>query len=194
MKASYTNHYRAGLIRLLDVLEFRSNNTTHRPVLDALDLVSRHASAGNLHYYPVGAQIPTHRRLGADWDALLHKTDTRGRRRVVRMVYEVCTFQALRDQLRCKEVWVVGADKWRNPADDLPTDFEDRRVEHYQALRKPLDATAFIDELREEMRSELDALYRRCLPATGWRSAAGRAARSSSPHSTPLRSHGTSAG
>lgn len=27
LRASYTNHYRAGLIKLLDVLEFRSNNT-----------------------------------------------------------------------------------------------------------------------------------------------------------------------
>jgi hypothetical protein len=57
----------------------------------------------------------------------------------VRMVYEICTFQALRDQLRCKEVWVVGAEKWRNPAQDLPLDFEERRIEHYGALRKPLD-------------------------------------------------------
>ncbi|MGH8880132.1 MAG: DUF4158 domain-containing protein, partial [Stackebrandtia sp.] len=75
LKASYTNHYRTGLIKLLDVLEFRSNNTTHRPVLDAVDLVARHASAGNLHYYPIGEHIPIHRGLGADWDALVHKTE-----------------------------------------------------------------------------------------------------------------------
>lgn len=49
----------------------------------------------------------------------MYKDDTRRRRRVVRMVYEVCTFQALREQLRCKEIWVVGADKWRNPAQDV---------------------------------------------------------------------------
>ena len=42
LKASYTRHFRRGLIELLDVLEFRSNNTTHRPVLDALELVTRH--------------------------------------------------------------------------------------------------------------------------------------------------------
>ena len=35
-KSSYTNHYRIGLIKLLQVLEFRSNNTEHRPVLDGL--------------------------------------------------------------------------------------------------------------------------------------------------------------
>jgi hypothetical protein len=50
LKASYSNHYRRGLIDLLEVLEFRSNNATHRPVLDALALIKRHADA-RLTYY-----------------------------------------------------------------------------------------------------------------------------------------------
>ncbi|MDP3973003.1 MAG: DUF4158 domain-containing protein [Candidatus Nanopelagicales bacterium] len=40
-KASYTNHYRRGMIDLISALEFRSTNTTHRPVLDALELIKR---------------------------------------------------------------------------------------------------------------------------------------------------------
>ncbi|MEV0322690.1 hypothetical protein ACIBKX_33555 [Streptomyces sp. NPDC050658] len=40
LKASYTNYYRRGLIRPLDVLEFRSSNHTHRPVIEALALWS----------------------------------------------------------------------------------------------------------------------------------------------------------
>jgi hypothetical protein len=166
LKSSYTNHYRAGLIKLLSVLEFRSNNTMHRPVLDALELIRTYAGA-NLRYYPLDEPIPVHRGLSGDWAELVYQTDQRGRRRVVRMVYEICTFQALRDQLRCKEIWVVGADKWRNPAQDLPLDFEERRIEHYGALRKPLDPTEFIDALREEMRTELDALHA-ALPECSW--------------------------
>ncbi|KKC04333.1 Tn3 family transposase [Mycobacterium nebraskense] len=167
LRASYTNHYRAGLIKLLGVLEFRSNNTTHRPVLGALELIGRHASAGNLRYYPNDEQIPQHRGLSGDWAELVYQADKRGRRRVARMLYEICTFQALREQLRCKEIWVEGADKWRNPAQDLPLDFEEHRIEHYRALRKPLDPTAFIDELREEMRTEIDALHA-ALPDCPW--------------------------
>ena len=159
LRGSYTNHYRAGLIKLLSVLQFRSNNTAHRPVLDALGLIGRYAVAGNLRYYPLDEQVPTHRGCGGDWAELVYQADMRGRRRVVRMVYEVATFQALREQLRCKEIWVTGADKWRNPAEDLPTDFDNRRVEHYQALRKPLEPTEFIEGLREEMNAELDALH-----------------------------------
>ena len=41
-KASYTHHYRAGLIELIDALEFRSHNTVHRPMLDALELIKRY--------------------------------------------------------------------------------------------------------------------------------------------------------
>ncbi|MDQ2845850.1 MAG: hypothetical protein M3Y77_05770 [Actinomycetota bacterium] len=74
------------------------------------------------------------------------------------MVYEVVTFQALREQLRCKEIWVVGSDSWRNPDDDLPADFEQRRGQNYGELRKPLDPAVFIHDLRAEMAAALDGL------------------------------------
>src|SRR5512135_2361547 len=48
LKASYSHHYRRGRVRLLQVLEFRSNNAAHRPVLDALELVARYARREHL--------------------------------------------------------------------------------------------------------------------------------------------------
>jgi hypothetical protein len=167
LKASYTDHYRRGLIRLLEVLEFRSNNSTHRPVIEALELIGRYASAGNLTYYPLAERPPAHRGTDGDWVAVVFTDDHRHRRRTVRMAYEVAAFQALCDQLKCKEIWVLGARKWRNPDEDLPTDFNDRRAEHYAQLRQPLDPTTFINTLREEMRAELAALNDG-LPRLGW--------------------------
>jgi hypothetical protein len=135
-RASYSGHYRRGLIRLLEVLEFRCDNS-HRPVLDAAALVHRHRGSTDLTYYPEGETVPVHSGLSGDWAELAYRTDTRGRRRVVRTVYEIRTFEALCEQLRCKGVWVVGAREFRNPDEDLPADFDERRIEHYQALRKP---------------------------------------------------------
>lgn len=175
LRASYTRHYRRGLIALLGVLEFRSNNTTHRPVIDALALIRRYAAAGNLTYYPLGEQVPSHRGTTGDWSPLIYRTDTRGRDRVTRMVYEVATFQALREQLRCKEIWVVGADSWRNPDQDLPADFEQRLEQNYRELRKPLDPTVFIDQLRTEMATALDDLDA-ALPGLDWLEVTDRAA------------------
>jgi hypothetical protein len=167
LRASYTSHYRKGLIRLLEVLAFRSSNTAHQPVIQALGLIRRYAHDGNTRYYPLGEHVPVHGATLGDWQELVWRADRRGRRRVVRMAYEIATFQALRDAVRCKEIWVEGADRWRNPDQDLPADFEDRRVEHYQALRKPLDPSRFIDELKAELRGELAALND-ALPRLAW--------------------------
>lgn len=58
---------------------------------------------------------------------------------------------------RCKEIWVEGADRWRNPEHDLPADFDDRRTHYYAQLSKPLDASKFLGTLRQEMTTELAA-------------------------------------
>jgi hypothetical protein len=47
---------------------------------------------------------------------------------------------------------------FRDPDEDLPRDFAERRAENYAKLRKPLDPSEFIGQLREEMRAELAAL------------------------------------
>jgi len=173
LRASYTNHYRRGLIALLGVLEFRSSNTTHQPVVQALTLIARHSNAGKTTYYPLGETVPAHRGVAGDWEDVVYRLDARGRRRTVRMAYEVATFQALRDTLRCKEIWVVGADRWRNPDADLPANFEQRRGEHYRELRKPLDPGEFIDGMRGELGCELVALNE-AVPRLDWLSISDR--------------------
>ena len=168
-KASYTNHYRAGLIQILEALEFRSNNTVHRPVMEALKLIKRYKAehSPSTLYYARGEHVPVDGVIPRDLADLLYKTDKRGRQRIQRTVYECGVFQTLRDKLRCKEIWVVGAGKWRNPDEDLPADFEERRAENYAKLRKPLDPKAFTGQLRAEMEEALAGLNDR-LPELDW--------------------------
>ncbi len=134
--------------------------------MEALELIVRYANS-TAQCYPVGEHVIVDGAVDDDWAGLLSQTDSRGRTRIVRNVYEACVFQALRDRLRCKEIWVVGAHEWRNPAEDLPSDFETNRAEHYDKLHKPLDPTLFTRELRKEMRDELAALDR-ALPSLDW--------------------------
>src|SRR3546814_21094848 len=60
--------------------------------------------------------------------------------RVNRISYELCVLTQLRDRIRSKEIWVVGADRYRNPDDDLPKDFEIRRDAYYSGLSLTPDA------------------------------------------------------
>jgi hypothetical protein len=55
---------------------------------------------------------------------------------------------------------VVGAKRYCNPEEDLPQDFEQKREIYYQALKQPLDASAFITQLQEEMTQALTLLDR----------------------------------
>lgn len=78
---------------------------------------------------------------------------------VNRVTYEIAVLNALRDQLRCKEIHVAGADRYRNPDEDVPRDFEGtQRQAYYQALRLSLYADEFTAQLRDEMRDALHAL------------------------------------
>ncbi|MGH3820655.1 MAG: DUF4158 domain-containing protein, partial [Pseudonocardiaceae bacterium] len=168
-KASYTHHYRRGLIGLLEALEFGSTNTAHAPVMAALDLIKRYNkdTTHATQYYAHGEQVPVEGVIPVELRELMYRADKNNRQRVLRSVYECGVFQTLREKLRCKEIWVAGADRWRNPDEDLPADFEDKRAENYAQLRKPVNPTTFTAEMREEMHTELAALHD-ALPGLDW--------------------------
>ncbi|EDX83025.1 hypothetical protein S7335_203 [Synechococcus sp. PCC 7335] len=54
-------------------------------------------------------------------------------------------------------VWVVGAGRYGNPEQDLPQDFEAHREVYYQELSQPLEAEAFIQQLKQTMQAELSS-------------------------------------
>jgi TnpA family transposase len=157
LRASYSGHYRRIVPQLLEALTFRSSNTAHRPVLDAVDLVRRYIGRPE-RLFPAGEVIPIEGVIPTSWRSFVTINDNDGNSRVSRITYEICVLQALRERMRCKEIWVEGADRWRNPDDDLPADFDNNRTLHYQALRKPLDPTEFINDIRDRLTRGLDTL------------------------------------
>ncbi|MBB1077841.1 Tn3 family transposase [Rhodoferax sp. 4810] len=81
--------------------------------------------------------------------------------KVNRVAYEICVLKALREQLRCREIWVFGSRRYRNPEEDLPQDFEERKAAYFEDLDIPMDAKAFTASLREEMTHHLKTLDER---------------------------------
>ena len=157
MRASFANHYRRMIPQLLEVLEFRSNNDLHRPVIEALELLKKYAHS-KARYYDASEEIPIDEVLKAGAKEILMETDSDGNERINRINYEICVLKALRERLCCKEIWVVGANRYRNPDDDLPTDFETKRYFYYQALTLPEDVETFISSLQQQMEEGLEKL------------------------------------
>ncbi|MFH1602293.1 MAG: Tn3 family transposase [Pseudomonadota bacterium] len=154
IRNSYRGHYRRMVPKLLAALEFRSSNERHRPVMRALDLVKRFA-ATKVRTFPPDEDVPLGGVVRALWQGAVMEKDAAGRDRVNRITYEIAVLEALRERLRCKEIWVIGADRYRNPEEDLPADFDENREDYYRALSLPLEADRFIADLKAEMREGL---------------------------------------
>ena len=153
-RASYGHHYRRIAPTLLDVLHFHCNNDVHRPVMRALALLERHRDSA-LSAFPRDEDVPLDGVVKDAWRDLVEDEKHPGR--IHRISYEVCLLSALRDKVRCKEVWVQGAQRFRNPDEDLPQDFGLRREEYYAALGQPRDAQTFVETVRSRLEAALTA-------------------------------------
>lgn len=151
-RASYGHHYRRVVPALLDVLHFHCNNDVHRPVMRALALLEQHRDS-TLTAFPRDEDVPLDGVVKDDWRDLVEDEKHPGR--INRISYEVCLLSTLRDKVRCKEVWVQGAQRFRNPDEDLPQDFGLRREEYYAARGQPIDAKTFVETLRSKLETAL---------------------------------------
>ena len=158
VRASYGSYYRRMMPKLLAALEFRSNNGTHRPLLDALDAIRRAEGEGRQFF--AADEVAIEGVVRPKWRDIVLEDAPGGGQRINRINYEICVLQTLRERLRCKEIWVAGAGRFRNPDADLPADFAERRAECYERLSLPTDARVFTDALRAEMTEALGQLDR----------------------------------
>jgi len=149
---SYNHHYRQMLPSLLRVLDFHASNPAFNPVLEALEIVKLYMESGE-GWYPAEAtaKVPIEGVIDKDWQEWVMEEDEEGQRRIKRVNYELCVLQTLREKLRHKQIWVTGADHYRNPDEDVPVDFADRRSFYYQMLHQTENVEDFIRTLKQMM-------------------------------------------
>ena len=152
MRGSWATYYRPMLQTLLSTVEFASNNQHHKPLLKALDWISvQHGSKRQFHIRRdkviINGVVPNkYRSAVIDKDGLLD-----------RHAYELCAVLTLREKLRSREVWVSGAERYKNPDHDIPDDFDDEREAYYEELGLSKDAQAFTAKIKAELEEQLIA-------------------------------------
>jgi TnpA family transposase len=155
IRSSYSSSYRSAVTELLKTLDFRSNNQHHQPLIEAIQLIRNYAGSASVNY-ALDEDVPTSKDIiPVKWREHVMGTDSKGNEKINRMNYEICVLHALKDKLKCREIWVTGADRYRNPDHHLPSDFAKRREEHYAVLKLPLNVEEKITELQEEMHEKL---------------------------------------
>jgi len=156
LRDSYKGHYRKMLPSILKTLTFRSNNDHHQPVIKAIACLKSIQESGRRHL--TMEEVPIDGVVSDGLMDFVVEKDETGNKKINRINYELALLQKLRLGLRCKEIWVEGANRYRNPEEDLPQDFEGKRETYYKELALPLEVETFLSKIRHEMESALKHL------------------------------------
>jgi len=154
VRSSYSSHYRRMVPKILGSLTFRSNNDLHVPILDAIDWLLENPMPNSKFSMDDGS-VPKSDIIKPSFIQLVKGM---GKGEMDRIDYEIAVLEALRKRLRCKEIWVEGADRYRNPDEDVPRDFNINREFYYDRLGVENNPVEFTKGLKEEMKEALTML------------------------------------
>lgn len=149
----YSRTHRNKIFEVMEHLEFNSNNLEF---IKALSIVQSYAKCRS-EFYPLDNQPPLSALSQKDKKLVIQK-DGHRQSRIARKQYECALFKELAKKLNHKEIWVKGAFKYRDPAEDIPKDFDDKREFYYNKLSLPLKASVFTQNLRQELENKLSIL------------------------------------
>lgn len=152
MRQKYAHHYRQMLPVVLENLTFRSENR-YQPVIEAIEVIKEHV---HTHRQYLPDDVPLKGVVTRKWKTTVIE-EQEGETRINRKYYELCVLQKLKRALKCKEIWVEGAEEFRNPAQDLPREWDndEKRVSLYQTLKQPVEVSSFMDPLRDRLAKAL---------------------------------------
>ena len=152
--ASHKHHYKRIFPKVLRLLDFQFKAPTMRPLQKALKLLTTkdQLDTNDLKKLPIEGVIDKE-----DQD-LIYSVNEKGEKAVDEHKYRVLMLRKLHKRTKTKEGWVPGANKFRNPDEDLPANFEEKRTDYYADLELPLDPEQFIKGLQADMVGALTEL------------------------------------
>ena len=157
MKFSYGAHYRKMLPDLLEVIEFNTNNAAYQPILDAVTILKKYIDCKD-QFFPENEHVPTEDAIHPDFKNFIYKKDKNGNKRINRVSYELGVLKVLTEKLSSKALWINHSDRYRNPDNDTPKDFDVKKTNYYQKLGLPEKVDDFIKKVQNEMDSCLTQL------------------------------------
>src|SRR6266849_2390637 len=147
---------------ILKHLAFCSSNSVHQPLVQALELLKKYVDVPLAQaHFASSETVPLDDIVPATWRKAVVTRDKAGKtEQVSRINYELCVLHTLREKVRSKEVWVQHANRFRNPEDDLPRDFDQHRATYYADLHLPLSADEFVASLKTQLTAALTSFER----------------------------------
>jgi len=157
IRASYQRNYRQAVPKIISVLDFNSNNDVYKPMIEGLSLIKKYSDS-KLKHFPKHEKVAINGVIKPMWQERVFDFDKNSEKIVNRINYEICLLESLRDKMRCREIWVKNSNKYKNPDEDIPFDFDEKRDFYYSQLDLTTDARQFISTLKEVQKKALETL------------------------------------
>jgi TnpA family transposase len=157
MHSLYSHAHRKTLLTLLDALSFKTNLNESKILLEAINIIKCHCESSH-EYYASDIHVPIKNVVPNEWQSLVIIQSENGIQKINRINYELSIFQELKKQLNCKMIWIKGAFRYRDPDQDLPKDFNEKREYYYSLLGLPLNVDEFISPRKMELHGNLKSL------------------------------------
>jgi TnpA family transposase len=153
IKSLYSQGARSTLLTLLDVFDFESHDQDSKKLVSAIKFIKNNRNFAD-QFYPDADKVPIEGVFSTEWyDAVI---SSKG---INRFNYEVAVLEELHNRLSCKLIWIKGAYRYRDPDEDLPKDFEERKEYYYGLLGLPLCPKEFTSGLQNRVSMHLIDLH-----------------------------------
>lgn len=156
IRSLYSHASRKVLLTLLDAFEFKTNIKKSQRLLKAIKFIKSYKEQA-MKYYPNTKLVPIKHVIAKDWLPLVLE-----KQEAITQIncfnYEIAVLEEVRKQLRCKKIWITGSIRYRNPDEDLPKDFAERKEYYYNLLGLPSNAQDFIKPIKEQLHKSLTQL------------------------------------
>jgi hypothetical protein len=169
MRSTYSHAHRRVFIMLLEIFVFRTNNQDCFDILRAIEFIKANKNISD-KYYPDTCIVPATTLIASKWRSQVIEeqdstsdtlNETAGKTKNVkinRINYEVAILEELHKLLDCKQIWVKGAYRYRNPEEDLPKDFDSNAEYYYKKLALPIDGNDYVQTLQASLDHNLQQL------------------------------------
>lgn len=160
----YAGGSRQLLLTLLEAFDLRTHLPECKPILAALAFIRENKDLKDV-YYPDTEKILIDNVIPSQWSNLVIQPDENhsDKVKIHKIRYEIAVLETFMKQLICKNIWIAGSYRYRDPYHDMPKDFEERKAFYYDWLGLPIEANVFIEQLKNNTHQAL-ARFNETLP------------------------------
>lgn len=155
----YAGGSRQVLLTLLEAFDLHTHLPECKPILAALAFIRKNKELKDV-YYPDSDKVLIDNVIPSQWSSLVIQPDedNSDKVKIHKIRYEIAVLEAFMKQLICKNIWIAGSYRYRDPYHDMPKDFDERKVFYYDWMGLPIDAKAFIEFLKNNTHQALARL------------------------------------